>query len=62
MILEALLEKYAIHGTEQFAFPDVLKLPPISNFGNVIEIAGYFGGAESLKDAISQLQMLLYAA
>jgi len=61
-VLEALLEKYAIHGTEQFAFPDVLKIPPISDFGNVVEIANYFGGAENLKQAVKQLQSLLYVA
>jgi type I restriction enzyme R subunit len=40
----------------------VLKVPPISNHGNVIEIADLFGGAEKLKEAVNQLQTLLYAA
>ncbi len=61
-ILEALLEKYAEHGTEQFAFPDVLKVPPISEYGNVVEISEYFGGPEKLLGAVTQLQSLLYAA
>ncbi len=61
-ILNDLLEKYSEHGTAQFLIPDVLRLPPISEHGNVIEIAGLFGGAERLREAINQLQTLLYAA
>ena len=61
-ILGELLEKYAEHGTAQFVIPDVLKVPPISERGNVVEIAGYFGGAEKLKEAVDKLQALLYAA
>lgn len=60
-ILEELLEKYAQHGTAQFVVPDILKVPPISERGNVIEIAGYFGGAEKLREAVNELQTLLYA-
>jgi len=61
-ILSDLLEKYAEHGTAQFVIPDVLKVSPISERGNVMEIAGYFGGAEKLKKAVDELQALLYAA
>jgi type I restriction enzyme, R subunit len=61
-ILNGLLDKYAEHGLAQFAIPEVLKVPPISERGNVIEIAGFFGGPEGLRDAVSELQMLLYAA
>ena len=61
-ILNDLLEKYAEHGTAQFLLPDALKVPPISERGNVMEIANMFGGPEKLKDAVSQLQALLYAA
>ena len=42
--------------------PDVLKLPPISDHGNVNEIIGKFGGAGQLRSAVNQLQSLLYAA
>src|SRR6185437_11269171 len=45
-ILADLLEKYAEHGTAQFVIPDVLKIPPISDRGNVIEIAKLFGGPD----------------
>lgn len=61
-ILEELLEKYAEHGTAQFLLPDVLQVPPLSEHGNVIEIARHFGGADKLREAIHELQTLLYAA
>jgi type I restriction enzyme, R subunit len=61
-ILRDLLEKYATDGELQFTLPDVLKLPPISHRGSVNEIVGKFGGAEQLRNAVNQLQSLLYAA
>ncbi len=61
-ILADLLEKYAEHGTAQFVIPDVLKVPPISERGNVIEIAGLFGGPDKLREAVHELQSLFYAA
>lgn len=61
-ILNDLLEKYAIDGELQFTLPDVLKVPPISQHGNVNAIIGKFGGADQLRTAVNQLQTLLYAA
>ena len=61
-ILNKLLDKYTEHGVEQLKIPDVLKVTPISKHGNVIEIAKYFGGPEKLKEAVDELQTLLYAA
>ena len=61
-ILSDLLEKYAADGELQFTLPDVLKVPPISSRGNVNEIMGRFGGADNLRNAVNQLQSLLYAA
>lgn len=61
-ILSALLEKYAEYGTAQFVIPDVLKVPPLSERGNVMEIAGFFGGPDQLRTAVHRLQTLLYAA
>ncbi len=61
-ILNDLLEKYAEHGTAQFILPDVLHVPPISERGNIVEIAGLFGGPDQLRQAVTQLQTLLYAA
>ena len=61
-ILNDLLEKYATDGELQFTLPDVLKVPPISQHGNVAEIISKFGGADQLRKAVNQLQALLYAA
>jgi type I restriction enzyme R subunit len=61
-ILNELLEKYAVHGTAQFVLPEVLEVPPLSEHGNVMEIAGLFGGIDQLAGAVHDLQELLYAA
>jgi type I restriction enzyme R subunit len=61
-VLSDLLDKYTEYGTAQFVLPDALKVPPISDRGNVVEIARYFGGGEQLREAVSELQTLLYAA
>jgi type I restriction enzyme R subunit len=60
-VLNDLLEKYAVDGELQFTLPDVLKVPPISQHGNVAEIVGMFGGADQLRNAVGQLQALLYS-
>lgn len=62
-ILEVLLQCYAESGPEQFVLPAALKVKAVEEkYGNVREIAARFGGAESLRDAIAQLQALLYTA
>jgi type I restriction enzyme R subunit len=61
-VLNELLEKYVEFGTAQFQIPDILKVPPLSEHGNVIEIAELFGGPEQLRAAVGELQQLLYAA
>ena len=61
-VLEVLLEKYATYGLAQFKMPDILKLPPISDLGNVREIADMFGGVEPLGTAVNDLQEAIYAA
>ena len=60
-ILEELLEKYAQHGAAQFVIPEILD-PPLSEHVNVLEIADKSGGVEKLREAIAELQTLLYAA
>jgi len=59
--LSDLLDKYAEYGLAQFKIPDILKLPPISDRGNVAEIISYFGGPDQLRDAIAKLQAQLYS-
>jgi type I restriction enzyme R subunit len=61
-VLNDLLDKYAEHGTEQFVLPDVLKVPPISDRGQVADIVRFFGGPDQLKRAVDELQSHLYAA
>jgi type I restriction enzyme R subunit len=40
----------------------VLKVPPISEHGNPSEIAHIFGGTDKLREAVEELEGLLYAA
>lgn len=61
-ILLDILLKYEDHGAGQFEVPDVLKVPPISDRGNVSEIIKLFGGADRLRTAVSELQAQLYVA
>lgn len=61
-ILDALLTKYAEHGPAEFSIPDSLKVPPISDLGNVSEITKRFGGPDQFRVAVAKLQQLLYAA
>lgn len=61
-IINELLDKYAEHGTTQFSIPDVFEVPPISQQGNLTEIAGKFRGTEKLVEAFGKLQEYLYAA
>jgi type I restriction enzyme R subunit len=61
-VLAELLDKYVEFGTAQFQIPDILKVPPLSEHGNVVEIAELFGGPEQLRAAVGELQQLLYAA
>jgi type I restriction enzyme R subunit len=61
-ILNEILEKYIDYGTAQFKVPEILKVPPISEHGNVLEISEIFGGPNQLRTALEQMQALLYAA
>ncbi|MFN8187884.1 MAG: DEAD/DEAH box helicase family protein [Gaiellales bacterium] len=59
-ILEELLEKYAEHGIGQLEDLAILEVPPLTDFGTPVEIAGRFGGAENLRRAVQELQRRLY--
>ena len=61
-VLDALIEKYAEHGSAQFKLPEVLEVPPFNEWGNVIELASRFGGGKQLRAAVNDLQRRLYAA
>lgn len=61
-VLGILLDKYSQHGPDELKIPDALNVPPISDHGNVAEIATSFGGAERLRNAVAELQRLIYEA
>jgi len=60
-VLNDILEKYIDYGVAQFQIPEILKVPPISDRGTVMEIAAMFGGAEKLRTAVNEMQSLLYS-
>lgn len=60
-ILNELLEKYIDYGIAQLDDMEILKVPPVSEHGNVSEIAGVFGGVVKLREALITLQNLIYA-
>jgi type I restriction enzyme, R subunit len=61
-VLTQLLEKYAEHGIGQLDDLGVLEVPPFSSLGSPAEIATRFGSVEALREAVSTLGELLYAA
>ncbi len=60
-ILDAIIEKYAEHGSAQLKLPDILEVSPLSEWGNVIELSDRFGGSAALRGAVNDMQRLLYA-
>jgi type I restriction enzyme, R subunit len=61
-ILVELLEKYAQYGDAQFVLPDVLHVPPISDYGKPGEIIRLFGSPEQRRTAVNDLQGILYGS
>lgn len=61
-VLNDILDKYVEHDIAQFKIPDILKIPPISDRGTILEISRWFGGAERLREAVAAMQQHLYAA
>jgi type I restriction enzyme, R subunit len=61
-VLDALIVKYAEHGSAQFKLPDVLEIPPFNDWGNVVEIAARFGGGKAMRESVNELQRRLYRA
>jgi len=59
-VLKLILEKYVDFGLNQIR-PDIISAEPIRREGNEIEIVNEFGGMDKYKQAIEQLQTLLYA-
>lgn len=61
-VLEALLERYAQMGVTEMEDATVLRLPPFSEIGPVLAIVELFGGKEKYRQAINDLERVLYAA
>jgi type I restriction enzyme R subunit len=59
-ILSEVLDKYIEFGATQLNDVNVLKVPPISMRGNVLEIAGFFGGPDEMRSSLDEMQTLLY--
>jgi type I restriction enzyme, R subunit len=60
-VLNDILGKYIEFGVAEFQIPEILKVPPISERGTVMEISALFGGAEQLRSAVNEMQALLYS-
>ena len=54
-------KKDSEHGIGEFTLPDVLQVPPLSEFGSPSAIAERFGGVKELLDAMDKMQEYLYA-
>ena len=59
-VLKMILYKYVDFGLNQIR-PDIISAEPIRQEGNEIEIVNEFGGIDKYKQAIEQLQALLYS-
>ena len=60
-IIQLILEKYIEFGAEELS-PNIIKVHPISQKGNVMEIVNEFGGIDEFKKVLTEIQQLLYAA
>jgi type I restriction enzyme R subunit len=60
-VLEALLEKYAIHGITGIENPMTLELPPFTALGTKTQIRrGIFGGNDKYSAALTELEKAIY--
>jgi len=60
-VLNDLLNKYTDHGVTQLDDLQILEVPPLSDRGTPLEIAGFFGGSNQLRQAVSELQSMIYS-
>jgi type I restriction enzyme R subunit len=59
-VLVALLDKYRIAGIEEVANPEVFRLSPFREMGQISGVIDHFGTIENLKTAVNELQKKLY--
>lgn len=60
-VLNDLLDKYTDHGFTQLDDLQILEVPPLSERGTPLEIAGFFGGSGQLRQAVRDLQGFIYS-
>jgi type I restriction enzyme R subunit len=61
-VLKELLQKYAEHGPSQLHDLRILEVPPLSERGSPVEIARLFGGPVEFRQAVGELEQVIYAA
>jgi type I restriction enzyme R subunit len=59
-VLDALLEKYSDEGILNLDDANVLKIPPFSAMGSVVQLIKAFGSKEGFEKAVHELQDVLY--
>jgi type I restriction enzyme R subunit len=59
-VLEALLEKYADQGVTSIENTQILQLDPFAEMGTAVEIIRSFGGKKQYREAVRELEQLLY--
>ena len=60
-VLDALLDKFADHGVRDLEDPQILELPPFSQYGSRMQIwRQCFGGPDQYRQAIQALEAALY--
>ena len=60
-VLEALLDKYMNLGIREIESAEVLKMEPFARYGKPAKIAGLFGGAKGYRDAVAELEEIIYS-
>jgi type I restriction enzyme R subunit len=60
-VLNDLLDKYTDHGVTQLDDLQILEVPPLAERGTPVEIASFFGGPAKLRQAVTELQGLIYS-
>jgi type I restriction enzyme R subunit len=59
-VLDALLAKYADEGVMNLEDANVLRIPPFSGMGSVVQLISAFGGKDKFDRAVQELQSALY--
>jgi type I site-specific restriction endonuclease len=61
-MLNVILEKYIAGEAADISDTELFKVPPLADRGTFIELAAPFGGGSNVRNALKELQQLLYSA